>query len=110
MNNTNVYSFEIKFYNKNNNKSVKFHVFSQEKEWGFAQLGSFRSEYETKYYGSTAEFLKAINKYLSNPSATIGRIDTISEKGTEIKAYDCWTAEGSAESRKAAMELINKVN
>lgn len=65
------HQFKIKFANLKNNKAVSFIGSLDESVWNFYQYGSFRSEYEVKYFIGKEDFISALNKFMSNPSAVV---------------------------------------
>jgi predicted KAP-like P-loop ATPase len=107
MNNANVYSFEVRFSNAKNNKCTKFGgSLCSETGWGFTQFGSFRSEYEHNFFNSKADFIKAIEKFFSNPNARIERFVVDGQR--VMFDRNCSIGQGFAEN--VVRIIIDKVN
>jgi hypothetical protein len=102
-----IHKFGIKFSNRKNNKCVSLIGYLNETGWDFGQYGTFRSEYESKYFNSTAEFMSALEKYLGNPSVMIYSVQVDGNLPTK---FQYWNAEGTQQARQAVAELIAKVN
>jgi hypothetical protein len=79
-------------------------------ELGFKQVGTFRSDHENKYFNSTAEFMNALEKYLTNPSARIERLE-VNGQVLGFNKY-CSIEQGIAKHsvRFAVTLAVNQVN
>ena len=76
---------------------------------GFVQVGTFRSEYENKYFSDTAEFVSTLEKYLTNPSARIERL-VINGQTMTFKSNATEQAIAVTAARFAATLAVNEVN
>ena len=102
-----IHQFKIKFGNRKNNKAVSLIGYFEEGGWKFYQYGTFRSEYEAKYFSSKAEFMSALNKFISNPSAMAYSVQMNSNLPTK---FSYGTAEGNQQASEVVAELIAQVN
>jgi hypothetical protein len=101
-----IHQFRINFANRKNNKAVSLIGSLDESVWKFYQYGSFRSEYEGKYFSSEAEFMSALNKFTNNPSAMVCSVQMNSNLPTK---FSYGTAEGNQQAAEAVAELIAKL-
>jgi hypothetical protein len=81
-------------------------VFTPVKGWELKQVGTFRSDYDEKYFTNADEFKSAIKKYLTNSSARIVSLD-IDGAPLYFKFYNEISQDVA---KNSLLFLLNKVN
>ena len=68
----NIQTFETRFIHQKSQNCVSFEL--NENNSTLTQMGDLRSDYAWKEFDNREQFVKAIEKYLSNPYASISRV------------------------------------
>jgi hypothetical protein len=106
--NTNHELLEMRvIFSNGTNKYTQFGGgFSPVNGWELKQVGTFRSDYEEKYFANADEFKAAIKKYLTNPRARIVTLYSNKEP-MYFKFYDEISQDVA---NNTLLFLLNKVN
>jgi hypothetical protein len=70
----NIQNLETRFIHQKSQNCVSFAAYIGDNNSSFTQSGDLRSDYAWKEFDNKKQFVKAIEKYLSNPYASISRV------------------------------------